>query len=206
MIEIYVAPNGSGDGSDSSPCSLEKAKKLVRNINRDMSSDINVYIDEGTYFLSTPFVLSHEDSGSNGFKIRWRNNPGTKPIFSGAQIITNWSLHDAEQNIWKASMPQGLNFEYLWINGKRLRRAWSGWNPKGFKNTRKGVKIIDPIIDISNWKNINDIVVTKKFIWRHIPCKVHQIKDRRLILNPKCVQTYKIPQSCLGVLNQAAII
>lgn len=36
MIEIYVAPNGKGDGSESSPCSLEKAKELVRKINQDI--------------------------------------------------------------------------------------------------------------------------------------------------------------------------
>lgn len=202
MKEIYVVPNGSGDGSESSPCTLEKAKKLVRKINQDMSFDINVYIDDGTYFLSTPFVLSHKDSGSNGFKIRWKNKPGANPIFSGAQTITNWSLHDDDQNIWKAFIPKGLYFEHLWINGKRLRRAWSGWDPKGFKNTRKGVKVVDPNLDISKWKNINDIIVTKKFIWRYIPCRVHQIKGQRLILNPKCIQTYKIPQSVLGVLNQ----
>ena len=45
MKDIYVIPNGNGDGSESSPCALEKAKKLVRKINQDMSSDINVYID-----------------------------------------------------------------------------------------------------------------------------------------------------------------
>ena len=205
MKEIYVAPNGDGDGSESSPCNLEKAKELVRKINQDMSSDINVYLDGGHYFLNTPFVLSREDSGSNGFKIRWRNKPGTKPILSGAQIITDWSLHDTERNIWKAFIPKGLYFEHLWIDGKRLRRAWSGWNPKGFKSTRRAVKVVDLNIDISKWKNINDIVVSKKFIWRHIPCKVHQIKGQRLILNPKCVETYKVPQSSLGVLNQAAL-
>ncbi len=206
MKDIYVIPNGDGDGSESSPCSLEIAKKLVRKINQDMSSDITVYIDGGTYFLSNPFILSHEDSGSNGFKIRWVNQPGSRPIFSGAQSITNWSLHDADLNIWKASIPKGLYFEHLWINGKRLRRAWSGWNPKGFKNTRKGIKVLDPNIDISKWQNINDIIVTKKLIWRHIPCRVHQIKDRRLFLNAKCIQTYIVPQSSLGVLNQEALI
>jgi hypothetical protein len=202
MKEIYVSSNGSGDGSESSPCNLEKAKRLVRNFNQDMSSDINVYIDGGTYFLSTPFVLSHEDSGSNGFKIRWRNKPGAKPIFSGAQIITDWSLHDTERKIWKASIPKGLYFKHLWINGKRLRRAWSGWNPKGFKNTKKGVKLADPNIDISKWKNIKEILVFKKFIWRYIPCRVQKIESRELLLNPKCIRTYRVPRSALGVLNQ----
>ena len=205
MKDIYVNPNGDGDGSESSPCSLEEAKKTVRKINQDMSSDINVYLDDGTYFLRTPFVLSHEDSGSNGFKIRWRNKPGTKPIFSGAQFITNWSLHDAEKNIWKASIPKGLSFEHLWINGKRLRRTWSGWNPKGFKNTRNGVRVTDPNIEISKWKNIKDVIVYKKFIWRHIPCRVQQIKGRELLLNPKCIRTYRVPRSTLGVLNQDVI-
>ena len=102
---------------------------MVRKNNQNMSSDINVYIDQGIYFISNPIELTPEDSGSNGFKVRWRNRPGAKPVFSGAQIITNWTLYDAEKNIWKASVPKGLKFEHLWKDGTRLRRSWSGWNP-----------------------------------------------------------------------------
>ena len=199
MKKIYVAPEGEGDGTLNSPCSLEKARKIIRTINKDMSSDINVYLEGGTYIMTTPFVLTHEDSGNNGFKICWRNKLGSSPILSGAQIITNWTLHDAEKDIWKASVPEGIYFEHLWKDGKRLHRAWSGWNPKEFKNTRKGVKVIDKDLDVSNWRNINDIIVTKKFWWSHIPGEVQSIQNRELIVNPKIVKTYKVPKTALGV-------
>jgi len=205
MKEIYVSPYGDGDGSLSLPCSLEKAREMIRKNNQNMSSDINVYIDQGIYYISNPIELTPEDSGSNGFKVRWRNKPGAKPVFSGAQIITNWSLYDAEKNIWKASVPKGLKFEHLWKDGTRLRRSWSGWNPKGFKNTKRGVKVKDPDIDVSKWNNIKDVVVYKKFMWRYIPCKVYQIKGRELQLNPKCIRIYKVPQSVLGVLDDVAL-
>jgi len=199
MKEIYVIPKGEGDGSLNSPCSLEKARELVRKNNKDMSSDIIVYLEGGTYHLTTPFVLTPEDSGTNGFNVCWRNKPEAIPVFSGAQTITNWSLHDSEKNIWKAFVSEGLYFEHLWKDGMRLHRAWSGWNPKEFKNTRKGVKVIDKDLDVSNWKNIEDIIVTKKFWWSHIPGEVQSIHNYELKVNPKRVKTYNVPKTAIGV-------
>ena len=205
MIDFYVFPNGNGNGSKFSPGSLEKAREFVRKNNQNMSSDINIFLGDGIYYLTSPLVLTPKDSGTNGFKIRWINKPGANPVFSGAQNITNWVLHDKNKNIWKASVSKGLSFEHLWKDGIRLRRAWSGWNPKGFKNSKKGVRVKDPNIEISKWKNINDIVIYKKFIWRYIPCKVEQIKGREIQLNPKCIRTYKVPRSALGVLDQVSL-
>ena len=66
MIDIYVSPSGDGNGSKSSPCSLEKARILVRRNNQNMSSDINVFLGDGIYYLTAPLVLTQKDSGTNG--------------------------------------------------------------------------------------------------------------------------------------------
>ena len=201
MKDVYVSPMGDGNGEPASPCSLERARELVRDINKDMSHDINVYIDDGVYKLTSPLVLSPEDSGTNDYMVRWRNKPGARPVFTGAEEITDWTLHDIEQNIWKASVPENVYFEHLWVNGRRTHRAWSGWNPKGFVNTKRGVKFSTLGPDLSQWRNPEDIVVTKKFVWRHIPCRVQSIHNGEVLLDPACVHTYKVPRSAMTVLD-----
>ncbi len=199
MKNIYISPDGDGNGSTDSPCSLEKARELVREINKSMTADINVYLNGGVYYLTSPFVLTPEDSGSNGFFVRWQNKPETAPVFTGAKTITDWSVHDAKKNIWKASVPENTTFEHLWVNGVRCRRAWSGWNPKGFKNTRRGVKIKRSGPDVSTWKHPEDLIVTKKCMWRHIPGKVHHIRNRELVVEPETARTFKVPLDAMGV-------
>jgi hypothetical protein len=201
MTEIHVSFDGQGDGSAASPCSLAAARELVRGIDQEMSGDINVYLGGGVYRLDSPFALSPKDSGTNGFKVRWRNKPGTRPVFSSAETITDWSLHDAKRNIWKASVPAGMTFEHLWVNGRRMHRAWSGWNPEGFSNTERGIRYEGEAESIPKWENPTDVVITKKFMWRHIPCFVERINEGELVLDPECVTTYKVPQNVLGVTN-----
>ena len=100
MIDFYVSPNGNGNGSKFSPSSLEKAREFIRKNNQNMSSDINIFLGDGIYYLTSPLILTPKDSGTNGFKIRWSNNPGAHPVFSGAQKITNGVLHEKKKNRW----------------------------------------------------------------------------------------------------------
>ncbi len=205
QISLYVAPQGDGDGTDSSPCSLQQARAKVMEANQEMEGDITVYLDGGLYKLDSPFVLSPQDSGSNGYTVHWRNKPGARPVFTGAEVVTNWSLHDEDKNIWKASVPEGVDFEHLWVNDRRMHRAWSGWNPPGFINTWRGVKLEPSGPDVPIWGNLEDMVVTKKFMWRHIPCRVQGIRSCELLLDQECVDSYDVPDSALGVMIPIAL-
>src|ERR1019366_8618780 len=77
---IYVSPagNDSNLGTYAQPLrSLARAQAIVRTLNRNMTTDIFVYLEGGTYRLSRPLVMGPQDSGTNGYDVVWRSAPGT---------------------------------------------------------------------------------------------------------------------------------
>ncbi len=201
MNNFYVSPNGEGDGKRGNPCSLEKVTDLIKTAGRSMTSDINIYFEDGCYYLNEPIRIQVEDSGQNGFWVRWQSAENAKPVLTGEKYITNWEIHDKTKNIWKASVPLNSDFEHLWFGNRRLTRAWSGWNPPGFKNSRKGLKLTKDAPDIKNWQNLNEIIVTKKMMWRQIPARIHKITANEIQLDPEELDTYLVPTTALGVME-----
>lgn len=121
---LYVSPTGDDNaaGTEQAPFkTLLKARDKVREIN-DGSEDIVVYLrgnDNGGYhFPDATLELDQRDGGSNGATVTWRAYPGETPIISGGMRITDWTLHDQEKNIWKASTPvtkkiRSMTVDYL---------------------------------------------------------------------------------------------
>lgn len=122
--EFYVSVTGddNNDGTKDRPfATVERAKEEVRKVNRNMSGDITVYLREGVYELENTLRFSAEDSGTNGYYVRYKayNNENVK--ISGGDKITGWSKHN--DKIWKASYGDGDYVRQLYVNGNRARRA-----------------------------------------------------------------------------------
>ena len=82
--EIYVSVNGNdlSDGSKNAPFrSIEKAKEYVSTISDDMTGDIVVHVENGTYYLEDTVVFRNEDSGKNGHTIIYKGE--NMPLISG---------------------------------------------------------------------------------------------------------------------------
>lgn len=142
---IHVAPTGddSAPGTESEPASLDRAAELVRSLNGDMRSDIEVLLADGTYRLQAPIRLTAADSGSNGFAVRWRAADGAHPILSGSMRITGWTLVDPVNGIFAAPVPDGSATRNLYVDGRSaprarrrfLRPAASAFGPAGLTMT-----------------------------------------------------------------------
>ena len=123
--DYFVAPNGSDNnaGTESQPfATIAHARDTVAKINSRMTEDITVYLRGGTYELSASVVFQANDSGANGHKVIYRAFPGETPVVSGGQVIKGWSIHDKENNIYKASVGD-LEFRQIYVNGVRGVRA-----------------------------------------------------------------------------------
>lgn len=123
-VEFYVSVNGSddNDGTIDKPfATIEKAKEEVRKINKDMKQDITVYLREGVYVLSDTLSFNQEDSGSNGYYIRYKAYENEKVKISGGNKITGWTEY--KDGIYKAPYGDGSYVRQLSVNGNRARRA-----------------------------------------------------------------------------------
>lgn len=122
---IYVAPTGSdgtGNGSAQAPyLTLQAARETARTlITEDMSSNITVVLREGIYKLDQTLELGPNDSGRNGYDVVYRAYPGEKPVLSGGDVITGWTLDSP--GVYKAPVGD-LEFRQLYVNDTRAIRA-----------------------------------------------------------------------------------
>lgn len=124
-ISFYVSKSGSdnaGGGIDDPFETIERAMTAVRNI-KDMSDDINVYIREGVYRLDKPLVFTSEDSGKNGYNIKYSAYNGENVEISGAKRITGFEEYDGK--LWRASAELEGEARSAYVNGRRAVRAVS---------------------------------------------------------------------------------
>lgn len=126
--QIYVSPSGNdaNPGTRAQPVrTLQHARDLVRARNRQMTADLTVYLERGTFRLTQPLILDARDSGSGGHTVIYTSaSAGDLPVISGGAPITGWKLVDRARNLWSASAPEILkNARQLYIDGVRATRT-----------------------------------------------------------------------------------
>lgn len=151
----YVATDGDdkNSGMESEPFkTVEKARDVVRNINKNMTGDILVFLRGGVYPVEQTIAFDARDSGSNGHNVIYSSYPGEKVVVSGGKRILGWRRDSKGR--WKARVDID-NFRQLYVNGHRARRtrrrAPSGlklWNIHGYR-TRDS--------RMAKWRNQSDI-------------------------------------------------
>ncbi|SHM86832.1 ricin-type beta-trefoil lectin domain protein [Actinacidiphila paucisporea] len=148
MTTLYVSPTGSGTScSASAPCSVTQAKSSVEAIDGNMSGDIVVQLAGGTYRMSSPLVLGSADSGSNGHQVVWQAAPGQSPVLSGGQQVTGWTVKDASNNIYSASVPGGADSRQLYVDGALAPRAAISLARSDVNITSSGMTIVNPALN-----------------------------------------------------------
>ena len=125
LPNLYVASNGddSNPGTEAKPfATLARARDAVRRFKRNVPKPITVLVRGGTYYLSEPLVFGPEDSGTDLQPITYAAYPGEKPTISGGvKLEAKWKRY--RDGIMKCSVPAGMDFNQLFINGKRQMRA-----------------------------------------------------------------------------------
>ena len=125
MAEYYVSVNGDDNnvGTDEAPfATIERARDEARKLTADMSGDIIIHIEEGTYTLEDTLTFNEKDSGTNGYGVKYIGN---NAVISGGTEISDFTLYDADKNIYAAKVPEGMNFRQVYVDGEKIIRSRS---------------------------------------------------------------------------------
>ena len=156
---LWVSPDGddSGPGTEEQPLrTIERARDIVRTLNREMSDDITVFIG-GTYRITRPIEFGPDDSASNGFSIVYTAAPGAHPVVSGGFPVAGWNLADRSRNLWWAPAPEGLADSHdLFVNGVPASRT-RGRLIQAFVRSPAGNVVASPD-SRTQWRNPGDVV------------------------------------------------
>jgi hypothetical protein len=121
---FYVDPDCGSDSHSGSLAfpfqTIEKARDTVRTINGSMTGDIVVYLRGGIYSLGEALKLDARDSGSNGFRVIYRNYPYEEPILDGGRPISGWTA--VSNGIYSANAGS-MRFNQLYVNNRPAQRA-----------------------------------------------------------------------------------
>ena len=170
--ELYVATSGddADPGTREKPlATVGRAKQAVRErIAAGLTSDVVVWIGEGTYRLDETLVFGPEDSGTEQFAVAYRACAGAKVTLSGGRPITGWRKSDGE--VWSATVPgvtKGWTFRNLFVDGRRAVRARTpnvdaepnGRQLKAVEMTKDRARFtvtLEPGV-LGDWKNPSDV-------------------------------------------------
>lgn len=184
----YVSPAGSDKnfGTAAEPFkTIQRARDEVRNVNQEMTGNVEVILGDGTYPLSETLAFDHRDGGTGGHHVVYKAAAGATPIVSGGRVITGWKA-DADGR-WKAAC--GEHFRQLYIDDKRAVRARSPeikaekkaiWYDIGITAVpgmelfgENGYRTTD--VAMADWRNPGEIELCYYTIWCHTRCKVDSI-------------------------------
>jgi hypothetical protein len=135
---LYISQDGNdrwsgrlarpnAEGTNGPVASLAGARDAIRRLKSQgpLTEPVQVIVADGTYALIEPFILTHQDSGTEKCPIRYGAAAGAKPVFTGALYITRISKD--KNGLWQARLPRGAagiwRFEQLFVNGRRAVRA-----------------------------------------------------------------------------------
>ena len=123
--EFFVSPNGNdrGLGTQAQPfATISRAQRAVRDAKHRGNHPIYVRLGGGSYYLQSPITFESQDSGSADAPVIYIAQPGEDVVISGGRSL---SLHwvPYKNGIMKASVPAGLNFTQMFVDGKRQIRA-----------------------------------------------------------------------------------
>lgn len=179
---ISTSGNDANPGTREKPfLTLQRAQAAVRSLPSSTfkDQDVYVYIEEGTYRLQEPLVLTSRDSGHHGHDVIWSAAPGGDPIISGAIQITGWSLYDTTLNIYRTKIDPSYVSRQLYVNGNRAQRARTTPYPAGFlpewtsgSPPNGGIAYITTTLnppawsDPTTWANLQDVEAVILTQWR----------------------------------------
>ncbi|MBS0619964.1 MAG: right-handed parallel beta-helix repeat-containing protein [Verrucomicrobia bacterium] len=156
---FWVSPNGNDayPGTQQSPfLTLERARDAVRALPSSAfkQGDVYIYIEDGTYRLEQPLLLTASDSGRNGHDVVYSAAPGAHPLICGSVPVTGWTLHDGVLGIYQAPIG-AYTSRQLYVNGSRAVRAKTTNYPAGFlpKWVNGGIEFIPTPINPPAWQD-----------------------------------------------------
>ncbi|MCW2870222.1 hypothetical protein [Actinacidiphila oryziradicis] len=171
---LVVAPDGSGTAcTTQEPCPLDTARDQARALVPGATGDVVVELEGGTYRLTSPFTLGVQDSGRPNHPVVYQAAAGQTPVLSGAVRVTGFSKVDATKNIYRATVPTGVDSRELFVNGVRADRARGPRNPSGLSVTATGFTTSAP--SYTSWTNPAQVEVVENNAWKQMRCPLASI-------------------------------
>jgi len=189
-VVIYAAPSGTGRACTSvRPCQLTTAQSEARSRIPTMHSEVDVYLEGGTYSLAAPMTLGSADSGRNGYRVVYQAAAGAQPVLSGGRAVTGWHLVPGTASTWEANLPPGFDSRQLYLNGQSLPLAQG--LPPGVQFVQTSEGFLATSTAMASWPDptgISAVFTGGNGAWTQTSCPIASISGLAITMAEPCWQ------------------
>ncbi len=191
---LFAAPLGQGSAcTATAPCSLLGAQAQARQDSANLTSNLEVLLQGGTYDLAHPWTFAPQDSGTNGYTVAYEAAPGQEPVISGGYPITGWHQVDATHNIWAAPIAPGFDTGQLYVNGASVPRS-SGLPSAAYLQTPSGFLSSSPVL--AGWRditNVSAVFTGGNGAWTQTSCPINSVNGDVITMAQPCWGNLHLP-------------
>ena len=200
-LKLYVSPKGNDAWSGRLPepnaaktdgpfATLIGARDAIRKLRLSGTGGlarepVTVAVRGGTYWMDEPLGLGPRDSF-----VTYAAYQDERPILSGGQRLQGWTKGPGA--LWSAPVPEGWEFNQLFVNGKRATRARTP-NEGYFTIVSKAPPAVDPQTgketpqdrnafiyapgDLKPWPNLNEVNVVVFHSWETSRLRIESLDE-----------------------------
>lgn len=145
---IHVSPTGDDRNSgtpDLPLATIERARAVVRGLDRGAYQGIHVVLHAGRYCLPRCLELDPSDSGTSECPVVYRGaGDGEVVISGGVELAVAWQ--EEREGLFRARVPDGVRpFDQLFVNGRRMQLArYPNWEPGRMVSSEVAPGTVDP--------------------------------------------------------------
>ena len=143
--DLWVDPvNGRDSNSGTTEATALKTIQTAKSKAASLSAsgDVVVILKGGVYDATTPIVFGSSDSGKNGNTITYRAAEGEEVLISGGTKLTDWTLYDAEKNIYVANIPAAAKLtRQFYVDGEPQTLARLEQSPTDWEEVNGGLSV-----------------------------------------------------------------
>ena len=181
---IYVAPNGTGDGSkESKPTSLDNVLSILEGIdNTNMTGNVEVILADGYYYRTEALKLTDKHGGNNLYSVVFKAAEGAKPTIGGALHIAGSDFAESDiPGVYVVDVPAGTDTRQLYVDNVRAIRAKQEGGLKKVTllkdESSKDIGLICDNPELLNCTNPDDMEIVWYNCWSHRRAGITEIRE-----------------------------
>ena len=157
--------------------SLSGAKVKVRSLLKNATEDIYVVFKEGEYPFGSAVTFTQNDT-SETVKVSYVSEKKGKTSFNGGREATNFTLWNAEKNIYRSYVGTDVETRQLFVDGIRATRAKSSGKLQDAVNLgSEGVGYTTTDTSLLDFQHIEDLEFVFYEDWTNSYCGVDSVSD-----------------------------
>ena len=169
--DLWVDPvNGRDTNNGTSASTALKTIQAAKSKAASLSAngDVVVILKGGVYDATTPITFGTSDSGKNGHTITYRAAAaGEEVLISGGVQLTDWTIYDAENNIYVANIPAAARLtRQFYVDGEPQMMARTENSPTDWQEITGGFSVPEKY-NLKDLWHPEYVEMNTLYLWHH---------------------------------------